>query len=243
MSAIPAPTGTPSLSSSIHAIERPVLHNTVTEKLRQMIVEGTLPAGYRLNERALCTTLGVSRTPLREALKVLAAEGLIEHQPNRGAVVAVMSEQDIFDTFELLSALEALSGELACARITAAELAELETLQGRMLACFQQGDLPGYYAINHAIHDKINEAGRNGALRQTYITVNRRVQALRFRSNFDKEKWQRAMAEHEQMLAALQARDAPRLAVLLRDHLLAKRAAVLGVLQQQRQHQAELSAS
>lgn len=242
MSAIPTPLPTHLLSQGIHTIERPVLHNTVTEKLRQMIVEGILPAGYRLNERALCTTLGVSRTPLREALKVLAAEGLIEHQPNRGAVVAVMSEQDIFDTFELLSALEALSGELACARITAGELAELEMLQGMMLACYQQGDLPGYYAINQSIHDKINEAGRNGALRQTYITVNRRVQALRFRSNFDKEKWQRAMAEHEQMLAALQARDAPRLAALLRGHLLAKRAAVLGVLKQG-QDQAELSES
>jgi DNA-binding GntR family transcriptional regulator len=213
-----------------YTIERPVLHDAVTDRLRQMIVEGALAPGSRLNERTLCATLGVSRTPLREALKVLAVEGLIDHQPNRSAIVTVLSERDIIDTFELLGALEALAGELACVNITAEEIAELKALQAVMASCFARGDLPGYYAVNQSIHDKINHAARNAPLRQTFTTVNRRVQALRFRSNLHAEKWGRALQEHDDMIAALEARDGPRLAAILRAHLLAKRTAVLGVL-------------
>jgi DNA-binding GntR family transcriptional regulator len=86
-------------------------------RLRDMIIEGTLAPGTRLNERVLCEQLMVSRTPLREAFKVLAGEGLIELLPNRGAQVAEMSVADIEQTFEVLGALEALSGQLACERI------------------------------------------------------------------------------------------------------------------------------
>ncbi|MGH8779466.1 GntR family transcriptional regulator [Paraburkholderia sp.] len=208
-------------------VERQRLHDTVVEHIRRFIVEGVLESGKKLNERELCETLGISRTPLREALKVLAAEGLIEIEPNRGASVSKMSEAELRETFELMSGLEAFSGELACERITAAELAEIKALHYAMLACRAQNDLPGYYSRNQAIHEKINEAARNGALRQTYIAVNRRLQALRFRSNFQVPKWDRAIHDHDEMLKALEARDGKRLATILRQHLLDKRDAVL----------------
>ncbi len=114
--------------AGIPKVERPRLHNTVTEHLRKFIVEGLLPPGSKLNERELCETLGISRTPLREAIKVLAAEGLLEIAPNKGASVFQMSEAEIRQTFELMSGLEAFSGELACERITDAEIAEIEAL-------------------------------------------------------------------------------------------------------------------
>ncbi|CAG9269842.1 GntR family transcriptional regulator [Paraburkholderia unamae] len=219
----------PASSQELPPIARQQLHDTVVDHLRRFIVEGVLEPGRKLNERELCETLGISRTPLREALKVLASEGLIDISPNRGASVSKMSEAELRETFELMSGLEAFSGELACERITAAEIAEIKALHYAMLACRAQNDLAGYYSRNQAIHDKINEAARNSALRQTYIAVNRRLQALRFRSNFETPKWDRAIDDHAHMLEALDARDGKRLAAILRQHLLAKRDAVLRI--------------
>lgn len=220
----------PTLVPDLPRVERQRLHDTVVGHLRNFIVEGVLKAGTKLNERELCETLGISRTPLREALKVLAAEGLIDISPNRGATVASLSEAELRDTFELMSGLEAFSGELACERITPVELAEIKALHYAMLACRAQEDLSGYYNYNRQIHDRINQAARNAALRQTYLAVNRRLQALRFRSNFQKPKWDSAIHDHEEMLVALEARDGKRLAAILRQHLLDKRDAVLVML-------------
>lgn len=227
--ALPA-LATPAAMPALFAIERPVLHDAVTHALRKMIIEGTLAAGARLNERELCASLGVSRTPLREALKVLAAEGLVEHQPNRGAAVAVLKPHEVSDMFDLLGCLEAYAGELACERISADELQQLQTLTDAMEECYRRQALPEYYELNRQIHDTINAVARNGALRQTYIMLNRRVQALRFRSNHDPKKWQRAMQEHRKMIEALAARDGKRLASLMRVHLLEKKTAVLATL-------------
>jgi DNA-binding GntR family transcriptional regulator len=109
-------------------VERQRLHDTVVGHLRNFIVEGLLAPGVKLNERTLCETLAISRTPLREALKVLAAEGLIDILPNRGASVSQMSEAEMRETFELMSGLEAFAGELACERITPVELSEIKTI-------------------------------------------------------------------------------------------------------------------
>ena len=192
-----------------------------------MITEGMLPPGAHLNERALCEHLGVSRTPLREALKMLAVERLIELLPNRGARVVMLSSSDIADAFELLSGLEALAGELACERITQAEVDEIQELHGAMDACHANGDLSGYFDCNLRIHDRINAAARNPSLTQMYQSVNGRLQALRFGSNLHAGKWERAIDEHVAMLDALHRRDGAALGRLLRAHLKAKCAAVL----------------
>ncbi|MFX1677087.1 GntR family transcriptional regulator [Paraburkholderia sp. A2WS-5] len=220
-----APPGAPEFA--LPKLARQRLHDTVVDHLREFIVEGQLAPGVKLNERKLCEVLGISRTPLREALKVLAAEGLIEISPNRGATVAQLSEAEIRDMFELMSGLEAFAGELACERISDTELAQIKALHAAMLLSRAQNDLSGYYSRNHAIHDLINIAARNAALRQTYVTLNRRLQALRFRSNFQTSKWDGAIRDHEGMIAALEARNGPALAKILRGHLLAKRDAVL----------------
>ncbi|TAM90591.1 MAG: GntR family transcriptional regulator [Candidimonas sp.] len=217
----------PSPVAKLAKVTRLRLHDTVVEHLRNFIVEGVLAPGAKLNERELCDTLGISRTPLREALKVLAAEGLIDIIPNRGASVSHMSEAEIREAFELMSGLEAFSGELACERVTPDEIGEIKALHYMMLACRAQNDMPGYYAQNRAIHDRINLAARNSALRQVYLMANRRLQALRFRSNFRAAKWERAIKEHGEMIEALEARDGTRLSAILRLHLLEKRDAVL----------------
>ena len=203
------------------------LASALADRLRDMIIEGELPAGTRLNERALCDRLGASRTPLREAFRLLAAEHLVELQPNRGAQVVTLSDADIRESFEVMGALEALSGELACQHITPDEIAEIKALTFEMLACHARRDLPAYYRINRAIHDRINRAAGNGLLSQVYSTLNLRIQNLRFRSNFDQQKWDAAAREHAAMVDALEARDGATLGTILRRHLRAKGEAVL----------------
>jgi DNA-binding GntR family transcriptional regulator len=206
------------------------LQQDVLQQLRQRIVEGVLAPGGKLNERELSEWLQVSRTPLREALRMLAAEGLVELLPNRGAVVAQLSTQDVADSFEVIAGLEAQAGELAAARIDPAALAEIRASHHEMLAAFIRRDLPTYYRLNATIHAHINTAAGNRVLTQTWATLNARLQALRFRSNFDEAKWQRAVGEHERMVELLATRDGPALGALMRQHLLNKRDAVIELM-------------
>jgi DNA-binding GntR family transcriptional regulator len=213
-------------------VERQRLHDAVVEHLQNLIIEGVLAPGVKLNEREVCERLGISRTPLREAMKVLASEGLIEIAPNRGAFVSKMNDTEIWETFEMMSGLEALSGELAAERISPAEIADIKALHQAMLVCRAQNDLPGYYSRNQTIHNKINAAARNSVLRQLYLSINRRLQALRFKSNFQEGKWDRAIHEHDEMIQALEARDGKRLSAILRQHLLDKRDSVMAYLRE-----------
>ena len=208
----------------------PVLHQQVGARLRQLIVEGVIEPGRKLNERALAEQLRVSRTPLREAIRMLAAEGLVELLPHRGAVAALLSPKDVADTFEVIAGLEGQSGQLAAERILDVELNEIRALHFEMLAAHARRDLPTYYRLNATIHNHINAAARNPVLTQTYLTVNARLQALRFRSNFDETKWARAVREHDRMIELLQARDGAALRRLLVAHLEHKRDAVLDLM-------------
>lgn len=211
-------------------IFRLALHDQVAARLRTMLIEGQIPPDAKLNERELCERLHVSRTPLREAIKLLAAEGLVDLLPNRGAVAVKLSEADVVHTFELLATLEGMSGELAAERIDEAERAEIRALHYEMLACHARRDLSGYYRINADIHRAINEAAKNPVLASTYRSVNARVQSLRFRTNQDENKWKRAVAEHGAMIEALDARDAAGLRTVLVEHLHHKRDSVLALL-------------
>ena len=204
-----------------------ILHGQVAQRLRQLLVEGRIAPGAKLNERELCEQMKVSRTPLREAIKTLAAEGLVELLPNRGAIAVQLGEADILNTFEVMAGLEGMSGELAAQRITDEELTEIEAMHYEMKAAYTRRDLSAYYRLNAAIHRAINTAARNPVLSATYDQVNARLQALRFRSNQDGEKWARAMAEHDRMVEALQKRDGVALRAELTAHLGHKRDVVI----------------
>ena len=222
------------MSAEIIAIPRAGLHEQVAQRLREMLVEGRIPPGAKLNERELCEALDVSRTPLREAIKMLAAEGLVELLPNRGAIAVSLGEADVRHTFEVMGGLEALSGELAAERITDEELAEIRALHFEMLAAWTRRDLPAYYRLNARIHRAINAAARNPVLSATYDRVNARLHALRFRSNQDEEKWKTAVKEHEQMVDALARRDSKAMRAVLSAHLKNKLDVVLQLLHAER---------
>src|SRR6266568_8744237 len=204
------------------------LHDEILTRLRDHIVEGNIPDGGRVPERQLCEMLGISRTPLREALKVLASEGLVELLPNRGARVARLDERDIENMFQVMGALEALAGTLACARISEAELAEIAALHYEMLAQYTRRLLPEYFRLNQAIHAAIVAAARNSILTATYQSLAGRIRRARYLANLSEERWRHAVEEHEAILQALQARDGPRLAQQLADHLRNKSAVLRG---------------
>ncbi|MFA7664952.1 MAG: GntR family transcriptional regulator [Burkholderiaceae bacterium] len=208
-------------------IDRRPLHEEVADRLRLMITEGALAPGARLNERVLSERLRVSRTPLREAFKVLAAQRLVELNPNRGASVAAPSRADVEQLFELMGALEGLAGMLAAERRTEADLAAIRALHFEMLAAHARRDLPRYYDLNRRIHLAISRCARNDMLAETYDSINTRIQNLRFRSNFNHTKWDQAVLEHQQMLEALASGDGPALRNVLETHLRNKRDAVL----------------
>jgi DNA-binding GntR family transcriptional regulator len=220
------------MAAEIISIPRASLHEQVAMRLRQMLVEGAIAPGAKLNERELCEVLEVSRTPLREAIKMLAAEGLVELLPNRGAIALQLDEGSIRHTFEVMGGLEALSGELAAQRITDDELAEIRALHFEMLAAYTRRDLSAYYRLNSRIHRAINAAAKNPVLCDTYDRVNARLQALRFRSNQHGEKWKDAVEEHEKMIDALTRRDGAALRSVLASHLANKLQVVLQQLHQ-----------
>ena len=222
------------MTAEIISIPRTALHEQVAQRLRQMLVENQIAPGAKLNERELSEVLQVSRTPLREAIKMLAAEGLVELLPNRGAIAVELNEADVLNTFEVMGGLEALSGELAAQRISDAELAEIRAMHFEMMAAYTRRDLSGYYRLNAMIHRAINAAARNPVLTTLYNQVNARLQALRFRSNQDEGKWKQAMAEHDRMIEALGRRDPAAMRTVLMEHLDHKRDVVIEQLRQSR---------
>ena len=220
------------MTADIISIPRASLHEQVAQRLRQMLVENQIAPGAKLNERELSEVLQVSRTPLREAIKMLAAEGLVELLPNRGAIAVELTQDDVLNTFEVMAGLEAMSGELAAQRITDAELAEIRATHFEMLAAYTRRDLSAYYRLNSQIHRAINAAAKNSVLTATYNQVNARLQALRFRSNQDEAKWKQAMAEHDRMIDALGRRDPGAMRKVLAEHLDHKRDVVVEQLRQ-----------
>ena len=196
------------------------LHEGTLARLRDYIVEGHIAAGARMPERELCHMLGVSRTPLREALKVLAAEGLIQLLPNRGARVRSFTEQDVQNLFEVVNALEVAAARLACERISDEEISEVNRLHMRMYSQYIHRNLPEYFRLNQEIHLAIVEAARNPILQATYFNLSARLRRLRYSANqVASDRWSRAMREHEDILAALSRRDGPALAEIMYHHI------------------------
>jgi DNA-binding GntR family transcriptional regulator len=203
------------------------LHGEVLERLRDFIVEGNLSPGARVPERMLCERFGVSRTPLREALKVLASEGLIDLLPNRGAWVRQIGERELAEMFDVMGGLEALAGRLACERITEPAFSAIERLHHEMYGHYLRRDLHGYFACNQAIHDAIVSAAGNEALRVAYANFAGRLRRTRYAANLDdnRDRWSEAMREHEEMLDALRRRAGAEMSDILFRHLRNKHAA------------------
>jgi DNA-binding GntR family transcriptional regulator len=204
-----------------------MLHEEVVGRIRAILLDGEIPPGARIPERDLCDRLQISRTPLREALKVLAAEGLVQLLPNRGSRAAKLTDKDMRDLFEVCQGLEALAGELACERISDSEIAEIAAAHAAMVQHHREDDLIKYYRCNRVIHEAIVAAAGNPVLTGLYTSVTARIRRARYVTPMTTQRWALAVQEHEAILNALQRRDGPGLSHILRAHLRHKREEVL----------------
>jgi DNA-binding GntR family transcriptional regulator len=200
-------------------ITRRTLHEEVLERLRDMIIEGRLGPGQRINEGLIGAQLGVSRTPLREAIKTLASEGLVEIQPAKGAVVRKFTAKDLYQVLEVLKALEQLGGRMACEQASDATVEAIHSLHKRMLVLYETRERLEYFKLNQAIHSAIVAASENAVLMEMHETLQARIKRLRFIGNEGPVKWAGAVAEHEEMMAALLKRDSVALSEVIGRHM------------------------
>lgn len=199
-------------------IERVPLHEEVTNRLRDMIVSLRLPPGERIQELEVAQLLGVSRTPVREAIKVLTAEGLVELLPLRGAIVKAFSAKDARDMLEVIALVETYAGERACQADPARIDAILEMHQ-EMKRLFEARQRLAYFALNQRIHEALIALADNDTLSMTHATLSKRMRSLRYSGNSTPENWRAAMAEHTQMMVALAARDGQALSRIMGEHI------------------------
>lgn len=210
-------------TNPLSPIVRSTLHDEVVDRLRRLIVDGDLLPESHIPELEICRRLGISRTPLREALKVLAAEGLVTLIPHRGASVTKLEPDSVDYMFQVLESLEALAGELACSHMSEKAIGEVRTWHEEMIRCYKRHDRITYFHLNQRIHESIVRQCGNPILVGVYEGLGSRVRYARYMVNLSPESWQEAVREHHQILGALEARNGRRLARILKKHLRRKR--------------------
>lgn len=204
-------------------IKRRYLYDEVVEHLRDLILSGELRPQSRVNEPELAERFGISRTPLREAIKILSAEGLIELLPNRGARIANISESEIDEMIEVIAGLEGTAAELACLRVSDSELAAIEDKNKQMNKAWKDKDEDRYFVLNREIHDAIMTASRNATLQGIYTNLGGRIQRARYSAHKTAEQWRAAVSDHNKMVDLLRARKGEELSLLMRKHLHSKK--------------------
>jgi DNA-binding GntR family transcriptional regulator len=199
-------------------LQRESLHAQAIDRLRDMIVEGELAAGARIVENELTDRFGISRTPLREALKVLASEGLVELLPHRGARVTEVTAQEVGDLFELIAGIEGLAAEFATVRMSARDLDRLQTMHERLERYHLARRRHDYFRANQRIHHLIVTLAGNPILTATHERLLARARRARYLAILSEERWDEAMREHVEVMAAFGARDAVRAGTIWRHH-------------------------
>lgn len=201
-------------------IQRKTLHTEIVDHLRDMIVSGELGPGQKLPEKDLCARFDISRTPLREALKALAAEGMIELLPQRGARVVTITDEELQELFPIIASIEALAGELACDLITEAQLAAITAMHEEMIIAYRELRRLDYSRLNRAIHFAIFEAAGNASLLTLYRNLELRIRNIRHTVQQLPADWKEAVGDHEKILKALTARDRTQLGKVMRRHVM-----------------------
>ncbi len=169
--------------SAVDGIHRRYLHDEVAERIRELVLSGELEPNSRVNELELAERFGISRTPLREAIKILATEGMLELLPNRGARVAAVNEAEIDEMLEVIAGLEANAARLLAKRITDSEIADIAELHEAMLEAYGKRDETRYFTLNRQIHEAMMRAAKNATLAHSSMRVFRRIQRFRYEAH------------------------------------------------------------
>ncbi len=200
-------------------ISRRSLHDEIVTRVRDLIIEGVLAPGTRINETRLGQTLGVSRTPLREALKFLASEGLIELVAARGAIVRKFSAKDVRDMLDVLALLEAFAARQACQNASDEDIISLRQIHDRMVALHKENNRLEYFKLNQLIHSTLLRLSGNPTLEESHQSIQSRLKRIRYIGNQAPGGWVEALAEHDEMIRALEARDGDKLAEVVTRHM------------------------
>ena len=209
------------------------LHDDVAAILRARIFSGELSPGSFLDEVSLCASLSISRTPLREALKVLTAEGLVRHEPRRGCFVNQVTEQDLDEIFPVIALLEGRCAFDAARNATDADLAVLETLHKRLASHARARRTTDYYTTNYAIHEAIITLANNRWLAQVSGDLRKILKLARLQSLQATGRMEQSLSEHLAVFAALKARDCEGAEAAMRTHITRQREALREVARHQ----------
>ena len=194
------------------------MYAAIAERLREMILEGELPPGGRIDEKALCEYFDISRTPLREALKTLVTEGHVTHRQHMGFQVAPIDKNEIAAIFEVLHGLEETAGRLAAQRIDDKRMKVLLEHHRTMETYHREGKRTAYYRANQKVHQQIVDVAGNSVLSDLYASLMSKIHRARGAANADVLRWAESLGEHHDILDALSRRDGACLARLLREH-------------------------
>ena len=206
------------------------LHESAAERLRDMIVGGRLQIGERLHEANLAAVLRVSRTPIREAIKLLATEELVDLIPGRGARVSGFSIEQVRELFEAIAGVERNASELAAERMTEREFDKLKRLHERMARHHAAGERQPYFRLNQEVHLAIVAAAKNATLQAIHASLINRARRARYGALASHARWIEAMEEHERLMAALADRDGPLAGAIMHEHDLGTAAAMVATL-------------
>jgi DNA-binding GntR family transcriptional regulator len=212
-----AATSAPLTSKSL--APRP-LYEEVAELLRQRIFKRELEPGNWIDELKIAEEYGISRTPLREALKVLAAEGLVTMKVRRGAYVTEVSKSDLADVYHLLSLLESDAAGVVATKATDAELAELQTLHQELEEAAKPGkaNTDQFFALNEQFHMRLLAIASNRWRDQMVADLRKVMKLNRHNSLLKTGRIEESLAEHQAIMAALLARDAQATVLRMREH-------------------------
>ena len=202
------------------------LHDEVAVLLREQIFAGTLAPGSFIEEAALCESLKISRTPLREALKVLSAEGLVRHEPRRGCFVSEVTQKDLDEIFPVIALLEGRCAFEAASNASDADLAALQTLHERLEKHAKAKRIVDYYETNFAIHEAIITLADNRWLAQVIADLRKILKLARLQQLSAPGRLDQSLSEHLAVFAALKARDSAGADAAMRTHLNRQREAL-----------------
>lgn len=204
----------------------PALYEQVAERLRQRIFAHELPPGSWIDEQALALEYGISRTPLREALKVLAAEGLVVLKPRRGCYVTELSEQDIDEVFPVMALLEGRVAEEAARRITDADLSRLEAIHAELEKHAAANNADRFFEVNQRFHTALQDIAGNRYLAQLIDDARKVIKLTRRDSLRLEGRLKQSVAEHREILEALRLKDPAKAQRSMHDHLISGRTAL-----------------
>ena len=209
------------------------LHDQVADRLRSLIFAGELPPGSWVDEVQWCETWSISRTPLREALKVLSAEGLVRHEPRRGCFVSEVTEQDLDDIFPVIAMLEGRCAHEAASHASPSDIQAMALLHEQLKVQAKAGHIQDYYATNYLIHEAIIAMAGNKWLAMAIGDLRKILKLARLQQLNAPGRLAQSLKEHLAIFAAIQARDPQAAADAMHEHLSSQRIALRSLRQTQ----------